>query len=106
VLENYLLNSMYQRLFPFGRRDKAATAGRTIFEEYLVLMGQFCWVNGLLIGVAGRCGQNFSDEDVVRAVQSFSREVEHHSSAEVFLLEWMRKKQVDSLQGMILLLKS
>jgi lysine-N-methylase len=105
VLENYLLNAMFQRLFPFGRRE-AKMLGRTIFEEYLLLVGQFCWVNGLLIGVAGRIGKSFSGDDVVRVVQSFSREVDHESSAEVFLLEWMKMKQVDSLQGIILLLKS
>jgi lysine-N-methylase len=106
VLENYLLNAMYERLFPFGRAGSERTGGRTVWEEYLLLLGQFCWVNGLLVGVAGQAREEFAEADVVRVVQPFAREVEHDASVGKVMVEWMRGKGLDGLQGVILLLKS
>jgi lysine-N-methylase len=106
ILENYLLNAMYERLFPLGRAGSERSGGRTVWEEYLLLMGQFCWVNGLLAGVAGQMGEGFAEADVVRVVQSFSREVEHDASVGKAMLEWMRRKGLDGFEGVIVLLKS
>jgi lysine-N-methylase len=106
ILENYLLNFMYKNLFPFGRTGSPRFVQRSIFDEYMMMAIQFGWINGLLIGIAGRYKENFSAEHIVKAIQSFSREVEHDPSILTTMGAFMNGYGLDNLQGMAILLKS
>ncbi len=106
ILENYLLNYLFQNLFPFGRENNPRSTPRRIFEEYVLLAAQFAWIEMLLIGVAGHRKQAFGEEHVVQVIQSFCRAVEHNSSVLTSIREFMTHFKLDSLEGMAVLLKS
>jgi lysine-N-methylase len=102
ILENYLINYIYQHLFPFGR-EGASTRG--FFDEYLLLATQFAWINTLLIGISANHKQSFSGEHVVRTVQSFIRAVEHYPEVLNLIPEYMKTRNLANLQGMAILLR-
>ncbi len=107
ILENYLLNYIFQNLFPFGRENNSLHfKPRRIFEEYILLAMQFAWIDTLLIGVAGHHKEAFAGEHVVQVIQSFCRAVEHNPYVLISINELMTHLQLDNLQGMAVMLKS
>lgn len=106
ILENYLLNYIFQNLFPFGHDAGSRAKPRSVFEEYILLATQFAWVDTLLIGVAGSYREAFGEEHVVKVVQSFSRAVEHNPYVSTSIHEFMTHLQLDTLEGMAVMLKS
>lgn len=106
ILENFLLNYIFQKLFPFGRENSSQSKHRRMFEEYVLLATQFAWVDTMLIGVAGHHKEAFAEEHVVQVVQSFCRAVEHNHLVLDSITELMVYLQLDNLQGMAVLLKS
>lgn len=106
ILENYLLNYIFQNLFPVGQEGQMQFAPRSIFNEYVLMATQFAWINALLIGVAGSRKQAFSGQDVVHTVQSFSREVEHYPPVLNSIVEYMTEREMNTLQGMAIMLRN
>ncbi len=106
ILENYLLNTIFQTLFPFGRSGSQHYVPQTIMDEYILMTVQFAWVNTLLIGMAGHYQQDFSGAHVVFAIQSFARGVEHYPYYVLSLLDQCRSLQINSLNGMAVLLRN
>lgn len=102
VLENYLLNWMYQHLFPFGREGSAWFVQRTMREEALVT--QFSWLTTLLTGVSGRYRREFSHAHVVEVVQSFTRAVEHAPEVANDALSYVQAHGLDSSAALAALL--
>jgi lysine-N-methylase len=105
IFENYLLNYMFRTLFPFGRARSADFLPRSIFDEYILMTTQFAIVNGLLIGIAGHFRNKFSEEHVVKTIQSFTREVDHDPMALNSIVDFMHRTHLGSLVGMSVLLK-
>ncbi len=105
LLENYLLNYIFQNLFPFGRDNTIRSTPRRILDEYILMATQFAWMNTLLIGAAGYYKQGFAEEHVIHVVQSFCREVEHNPYVLTSMTELMTHLNLDSLQGMAVMLK-
>ena len=106
ILENYLVNYMIQNLFPFGRKDTIRDQPRSIFDEYILMATQFAWLDTLLIGIAGYYKESFGPEHIVKTVQSFSRTVEHNGYILASIVEYIKSLQLDSLQGIALLLRN
>ena len=106
ILENYLLNYMFQHLFPFGREGSARFTPRTMFAEFILMTTQFAWIDALLIGIAGRYREAFAEEHIVHAIQSFTREVEHYPHVLNSIAESIAIRKMDSLQGMSVMLKN
>jgi lysine-N-methylase len=105
ILENYLINYMFQNLFPYGRSGSADFIPQSIFAEYLQMTTQFAWINGLLIGIAGHHKQAFAAEHVVKAIQSFTRAVEHYPAVLQSINDYMSDRNLNTLQGMVIMLK-
>ncbi len=105
VLENFLVNYIYQRLFPFGRAGGVTLRERGPFEEFLLLGTQFGWIEMLLIGVAGRHEEQFGASQVVETVQSFHRAVEHYPGVLEGLLATLQARGIDNLAGMAAMLR-
>ena len=105
ILENYLLNYIYRNLFPFGREGSPSFTTRPIFDEYILMTTQFAWINGLLIGIAGRYKEAFAREHVVCAIQSHAREIEHNASTLASMLDFMRDNELDNLPSMAVMLR-
>jgi lysine-N-methylase len=106
ILENYILNTIFQNLFPFGRSGSTHFVPQTILDEYILIAVQFAWVNTLLIGMAGHYKENFSGAHVVFAIQSFARGVEHYPYFVLSLLDHFGNLQLNTLNGMAVLLKN
>lgn len=106
ILENYVLNYIFQNLFPFGRENSIRLKPRSVFDEYILLTTQFAWIDALLVGVAGRHKESFAGEHVVQVVQSFCRAVEHNSDVLISIREFMAHLQLDTLEGMAIMLRN
>jgi lysine-N-methylase len=104
ILENLLVNTMLQTLFPCGRAGAERFDPQTLLGEYLQLVTRFLWLEALLVGVAGSHGDRFADEHVVKTVQSFARAVEHYPSVLIWMREVLQQKGLHNLPGMTLLL--
>ncbi len=105
ILENYMLNYIFQNLFPFGRENSIRLKPRSVFDEYILLATQFAWIDALLVGVAGRHKESFAGEHVVQVVQSFCRAVEHNSLVLNSIFEFVAHLQLNTLEGMAILLR-
>jgi lysine-N-methylase len=105
ILENFLVNYIYQRLFPFGRAGGVTLRERGMIEEFVLLATQFGWMETLLIGVAGRYGNAFDGAHVVETVQSFHRAVEHYPGVVEGILEAIHKRAMGNLAGMAVMLR-
>jgi lysine-N-methylase len=106
IFENYLLNYMFRTLFPFGRARSADFTPRSIFDQYILMATQFAIINGLLIGIAGRFKEGFSEDHVVKTIQSFTRELDHDPMALDSMVEFMHKTNLGNLIGISILLKN
>ena len=104
-LENYLLNYLFQTLFPFGRAGSPYFHQQSILDEYILLATHFAWLRALLIGVAGAYKECFAEEHLVQTVQSFCRAIEHQPSVLLWMNELMRELRLDSPSGMAVLLR-
>jgi lysine-N-methylase len=106
ILENYLINTILRRQFPFGREGMRTGASPQMTREFALLTAQFALTRGLLIGVAGRHGAAFSTAHVVHTVQSASKHFEHHpeflSMAHALLVE----SRMDGARGLAILLRN
>jgi lysine-N-methylase len=105
ILENYLINYIFQNLFPYGRSGSADFIPQSIFAEYLQMATQFAWINALLIGVAGHHKEALAAEHIVKAIQSFTRAVEHYPSVLKSINDYISSRDLNSLQGMAIMLK-
>ena len=106
IAENYLLNHVYQHLFPFGRTGSDRFIARSIFDEAVLLLAQFSWLTTLLTGVAGRYGHEFSEAHVIATVQSFTRAVEHVPQVLEDVLASAKLRDLDNLPGLARLLRT
>ena len=106
MLENYLLNHIYQHLFPFGRDGSNRFVAHTMAEEAVLLVVRYSWMTTLLAGVAGRHGSSFEKAHVVSAVQSFTRAVEHTPYILEEALAFARFRELDTVSGLAKLLRS
>lgn len=106
MLENYLLNHIYQHLFPFGRSGSNRFVAHTMSEEAVLLVVRYSWMTTLLTGVAGRHGSSFEKAHVVSAVQSFTRAVEHTPYILEEALAFVRSRELDTMSGLAKLLRS
>jgi lysine-N-methylase len=106
ILENYLVNYIFQNLFPYGREGSLNFTSLSMFEEYIQMTTQFAWVNALLVGVAGRHKNAFAGEHVVQTIQPFTRAVEHYPHVIRRVNQHMKARGLDTLHGMAIMLRS
>jgi lysine-N-methylase len=105
ILENYLLNYMFQNLFPFGPEGSTQSAPQSLFEEYILMATQFAWIETLLIGISAYHREDFAEQHVIVAVQSFTRAVEHFPFMRRWINEYMSGRRLAGLAGMAIMLR-
>jgi len=105
LVENYLANAMYKNLFPFGQQGSERVAARSIFDEALLLLTQFSWLMTMLAGIAGKYRSAFSYDHVIATVQPFARAVEHSPQIQDDVLEFVKGRGLDNLEGLAKLLR-
>jgi len=72
VMENYLVNYVISRLFPFY-------GNRTPYEEWIILVLHYALIQLHLVGIAAE-QQSLSPEEAVSFIQTFARTFEHDTS--------------------------
>jgi lysine-N-methylase len=106
ILENYLLNAVFARAFPFGLKDGGLQTHPETAREFALLATQFTLMKGLLIGVAGFYGQAFSVDHVIHTVQSASKHFEHHPEFLAQAHALLTSRGLENTPGLTMLLRN
>ena len=89
LLKNYLLNDMGKNTFPLG-------TNRGLEKEFIDLAMRFSLIKMSLVGIAGLKKENFSADDYVRVIYTFSRNIEHNTG---FMSEIMALLEQDGFSN-------
>jgi lysine-N-methylase len=106
ILENYLINTILRRLFPFGHDKGKIPDAPQMAKESALLITQFALIKGLLIGVAGFHKQAFSVDHVIHTVQSASKHFEHHPEFLNQMHALLIEAQLDGVSGLSILTRN
>ena len=106
ILENFLVNAIVRRQFPFGREGMQAGATVDRTHQFALLAAQFVLMRGLLIGVAGFHGEAFSAEHVVHTVQAATKHFEHHPEFLTLAHALLVERGMDGARGLAILLRN
>jgi lysine-N-methylase len=104
ILENLVVNTILRLQFPFGSETDAPGTERSLTRQFATLAAQFALIRGLLIGVAGYHGDNFSAEHIVHTVQAASKHFEHHPEFLKQIYSWLVTNRMDGARGLTILL--
>lgn len=99
VLENYLVNYVYTRLFPLGN-------GNDVFEDYMMMIIHYAMIKMHLIGMAGYHKDQFSLEHVIKLIQSFAKTIEHNNSYLREIRQLLDKNGFNTMAYMAILIKN
>jgi lysine-N-methylase len=105
-LENYLINQVYQNLFPFGRELFTPGAIQEPAKHFARLAIHYSLIKGVLIGVAGCYQKDFSLEIAVKTVQSLYRHFEHHGKFLDDIQALLAQRGLDNAYGLTMLLRN
>jgi lysine-N-methylase len=106
ILENYLINMVFHKMFPFGAQLNDQAAAPQPAKEFALLAADFALIKGLLIGVAGGHKEAFSAEHVVQTVQTAFKYFEHNSDFLVNAHQILVTKKLDNAHGLTMLLRN
>ena len=96
IFENYLVNQVLTRLFPFARGS--------YLDLYRVLIGNLAIIQVLLVGIAAK-HQGLNDALVLQLIQTFARHSNHSASHQDKLIASLRPGPDDSFVHAMWLLK-
>lgn len=97
ILENYLVNYVFSKLFPFDKKSLTAS--------YSMLVINFSLVKLHLIGLA-KFHEGLTDELVVKLVQSFSKAIDHNEQYLRNVSTLIKDSGYESLAHMVVLIRS
>jgi lysine-N-methylase len=106
MLENYLVDMIFRRLFPFSTKLFDGTAKPEPAWEYALLATEFALVKGLLIGVAGFYQEAFSTEHVLQTVQSVFKHFEHNPDFLSNAHQLLVSRGCEDARGLTMLLRN
>jgi lysine-N-methylase len=106
ILENYLINTVFSRLFPFGDKALVGAAAPEPAKEFALLATDFALIKGLLIGVAGAYKETFSAEHVVQTIQSASKHFEHNPEFLGKVHQILADKGIANAHGLTMLIRN
>ncbi len=98
ILENYLVNYVFQNVFPFS--DK-----KLLFENYLGLVSDYVTITGVLAGMAGYYREDLTIDHIIKLIYSFGRT----TSNQIFSqnrVELLMANGCNKISNVALLLKS
>lgn len=98
ILENYLVNYVFSKLFPF-------VSNRSIFDDYIVMILHYSLIKMHLIGLAGH-HQGLTTEIVIALIYSFARTYEHDVSFFSEALDYLAAEKRATMQTMAVLIKN
>ena len=106
ILENYLINMIFRKVFPFGAQLSDKEAAPQPAKDFALLAADFALIKGLLIGVAGSHKEAFSVEHVLQTVQTAFKYFEHNADFLVNAHQILVTKKLDNAHGLTMLLRN
>lgn len=90
IFENYLVNFIYNNMFPFNEKE-------SIFDGYIMLLMRYSFMRFYLVGKYIN-ERNGSKEDIVRFIQVFSKTIEHHRSYLSKSMRYIKEKEFNNIE--------
>lgn len=90
IFENYMVNFMYNNLFPFSESD-------FMFDGYIMLLFRYSLMRFYLVGKY-ICNGNDSVEDIIEFIQVFAKTVEHDKNYRSEILEYIKENSYDNME--------
>lgn len=90
IFENYLVNSIYNNLFPFSESDY-------IFDGYIMLLLRYSLIRFYLVGKFIKRKKD-SKDDIIAFIQVFVKAVEHDKNYRMEILEYIKDNDFDNIE--------
>lgn len=90
IFENYIVNFIYNNLFPFSETKK-------VFDGYIMLLVRYSFIRFYLVGIY-LCNKSESKEEIVRLIQVFSKTTEHHKTFLADTLRELKGNEFDNIE--------
>lgn len=98
IFENYLVNYIYSTLFPY------TTSGLT-FDNFAMIIINYALIKVHVVGMIGMYKQNFSDEQIVKLIQSYSKVISHNNKFINEIYTYFKKNNYINIESLIVLIK-
>lgn len=92
ILENYLINFMFNNLFPFSETD-------SVFDGYVMLIIRYSLIKLYLVSMYLK-NKEESKESIINFIQIFSKTIEHHKTFLVDTLRAIKGKELNNIEFM------
>ncbi|MGH4139771.1 flagellin lysine-N-methylase [Clostridium sp.] len=90
IFENYLVNFIYNNMFPFSETEN-------IFDGYIMLLTRYSFSKFYLVGKYLYNKQD-SKENIVEFIQVFSKVIGHHKTYTVDVLNYIKDNKLDNME--------
>lgn len=90
IFENYLVNFMYNNLFPFSESDY-------MFDGYIMLLMRYALMRFYLVGINLHT-EHDSTEDIIKFIQVFAKALEHDRAYRSELLVYINENGFDNFE--------
>lgn len=97
ILENYLVHYIFTNVFPYN--------GKTILEAYEDVVINYQLIKALLIGIASYNG-NLTVNDVVLAIQSYTKAVAHNNKSYGILRQKIKESNMETIAFLFAYIKT
>lgn len=71
ILENYLVNQIFKDLIPFNK-------GESLMESIKMLINSYRIIKAYIIGIAVNSQEKITEKQIIRVIQSLSKDIEHN----------------------------
>lgn len=99
ILENFLVNQIFTRLFPFVENNN-------IYDSYVFLNIEYSLIKMHLIGMSGFYKESFNIDKVMKLIQSFCKVIDHSNSYLNHIMKLMKDNGYTSMAYMAILAKN
>lgn len=90
IFENYIVNFMYNNMFPFNERE-------SIFDGYIMLLMRYSFIRFYLVGkYIGN--EEYSKENIAAFIQVFSKVVEHHKNYLFKSMKYIKDNEFNNIE--------
>ncbi|HEY5524709.1 MAG TPA: flagellin lysine-N-methylase [Clostridium sp.] len=90
IFVNYLVNFMYNNMFPFSETE-------SIFDGYIMLLTRYSFIRFYLVGKYLYNKQDCK-ENIVEFIQAFSKTIGHHKTYLVDSLDYIKENEFDNIE--------
>lgn len=96
ILENYLVNMIFSKVFPCN--------AKTVFESYTNLTTNFIYLKFVIICLCGYYKENFSEDIIIKIIQSYSVCINHNSSINNYIVDLLKQNNRYTLANIVLMI--